>query len=114
MREKESRGTTNPSGPIDRWAKNIARGIKRRDKGVLTDSDVDGAAKLVKIGDKYLAPKGRQLREEATAQVAYAKRMSKFSEHPKDTKYQTIGDNSVPGMKVIFEQAADLCETNPK
>ena len=56
---RASRGTINPSGPIDRWAKVIARGIERRDKGVLTDSDVDDAAKLVKIGDKYLAPKGR-------------------------------------------------------
>ena len=108
------RGTTNPSGPIDRWAKIIARGIERRDKGVLTDSDVDDAAKLVKIAEKYLAPKGRKLREEAIAQVAYAKHMSKFSQQLKDTKYQTIGDNSVPGMKVLFEQAADLCERNPK
>ena len=63
---------------------------------------MDDAAKLVKIGDKYFAPKGRQLREEAIAQVAYAKHISKFSEHLKDTKYQTIGDNCIPGMKVLF------------
>ena len=53
------------------------------------------------------------MREEAIAQVAYAKHMSKFAEHLKDTKYQTIRDNSVPDMKVLFEQAADLCERNP-
>jgi len=55
---RASRGSTNPSGPIDRWAKIISRGIERRDKGVLTDSDVDNVAVLVKIANKYLAPKG--------------------------------------------------------
>ena len=109
-----SRGSQNPRVSIENWAKIISRAIESIDKGVLTDSDFDDAAKLVRFADILLGPKGIRLKEEATAQVAYGKHMSNFAGKLQGTKYQKIGDDSVPGMQVLFEQAADLCKTNPR
>ena len=40
--------------------------------------------------------------------------MSNFAGNLQGTKFQKIGDDSVPGMQILFEQAGDLCKANPK
>ena len=40
--------------------------------------------------------------------------MSNLAGNLQGTKFQKIGDDSVPGMQILFEQAGDLCKANTK
>lgn len=110
---RAARGSRNPSVTIDKWGKTLSRCIERRDKNVLTSTDLDDAAKFLKTRDSHLSPAGLQLKDEARAQLDYAKHMAELDRKLTGTKYQKIGDDSVPGMSSLFEEAGELYKKNP-
>ena len=110
---RAARGSRNPSVKLDKWGKTLSRCIERRDKNVLTSSDLDDAARFLKTSDSLLSPAGLDLKEEARGQLEYARWMAKLDPQLKDKKYKKIGDDSVPGMSSLFEEAGELYKKNP-
>ena len=91
---RDERGSNNPSVPIDKWGKVIARCLERRAKGTFTLADADDAAKFAKTPDNVLSVAGLALKEEAKAQGEYHKQMSRLDVHLKKKSYQSIGEKS--------------------
>lgn len=109
---RAERGTRNPSVTLHKWGKTLSLCIERRDKNVLTPSDMDDAARFLKTRDSLFAPAGLELKREAKNQLEYTKYMAKLDPRLEGTKYQRIGDNSVPGMSSLFQEAGELCKKN--
>eukprot|EP00957_Ditylum_brightwellii_P042197 3195832-Ditylum_brightwellii.AAC.1 len=70
---RQACGTTNPSVSLATWGKTLAQGVERREKNVLTSSDLDDALKFTQIPDNKLGPAGWALKDEARAQLQYGK-----------------------------------------
>eukprot|EP00957_Ditylum_brightwellii_P171688 13070126-Ditylum_brightwellii.AAC.1 len=60
-----AQGFANPSGTIDKWGKTISQCLERREKNVLTMSDLDDAEKFIKTWDNSFSPASLALKEEA-------------------------------------------------
>ena len=113
---RAARGNSNPRMVIKRWGKTLSACIERRQRQVLSASDLDDALSFAKVSNNQLGPAGILLKEEAKQQVEYVKYMSQLDRRiPTQHKsYQAIGDESAPGIRTFFNEAADLCEKNPK
>ena len=110
---RDARGSTNPSVAIDKWGKTIDRCLERREKGTFTLSDADDAKKFGMTPDNLLSVAGRALKQEAKAQVEYHKHLLRLDRQIKVKTYQSIGEESVPGMHTLFKDAVQICEKNP-
>ena len=106
LRKKE--GSSNPSKPLGSWGKVLSQCLERRERSVLTSSDLDDASSFSSTPNSHLGPAGLLLKNEAKAQVEYGIYMSKLNVRLKNKPYQTIGDNSVPGIRTMFNEAADV------
>ena len=111
---RKANGSSNSSVPLGKWGKTLTQCLERRDRSVLTASDLDDAAKFTLVPDNHLGPAGIALKEEAARQVEYGKFMSQLDTHLVYKSYSKVGNDSVPGPKTLFNEAADLCEKNPK
>eukprot|EP00957_Ditylum_brightwellii_P173937 13242110-Ditylum_brightwellii.AAC.1 len=58
----------------------------------------------------YIMPSlaGQQLKEEAAVQVKYCEYMLSLSERLPHKSYDSNGEGSVPGLPVLFKEAATL------
>ena len=136
------RGSSNPGKPLGNWYLVISKCIERRNKEQLIKADEVEAKKFIQTPTVTLTLSGRALKEEAKAQVEYMKSMTRLDRdlrcvlvcifiniliqctnnsyiylfllsHSVKT-YKKNDDESVPGMRVLFDKAAELCEKNPK
>ena len=111
---RRANGSSNPSVPLGKWSKILTQCLERRERSVLTASDLDDASRFASVPDCNLGPAGLLLKKEAKSQVVYGQYMTELNTRLENKPYQTIGNNSVPGIRTMFNEAADLCEKNPK
>eukprot|EP00957_Ditylum_brightwellii_P058632 4447160-Ditylum_brightwellii.AAC.1 len=109
----QSKGSSNPSTNLNLWCKKLSHCIECRKKGVLTITDLQDACNFVKNSNEILTVEGRQLKEEAAAQVKYCEYMLSLSERLSHKSYDSIGESSAPGLPVLFKEAVTLYKKNP-
>ena len=110
---RKARGTANPGTTLNKWYPSLSRSNERRHKEVMTKTDLEDARQFSKNKNVLLTPDGKLLKDEAIAQCAYGDYMAELDKGLTKKTYKKIGDDSMPGMEALFNNATQLCKDNP-
>ena len=96
------------------WGKRLSECLERRERVTFANSNLNNAQAFTRIKDAYLRTKGIHLKTEAKYQIEYTSYMANLGKCLKEKSYPTAGEKSVPGIRILFNEAAILCEKNPE
>lgn len=108
------RGNSNPSSFLRPWGEKLSLCISRRARHELLPIDIANARSFAVIKDECFTESGKQLKQEARAQVEYVDQMALMVKKLPPETYDLTVEGSAPSSKAFLGSLATVLRKHPE